>query len=118
MPLASTMRERVTIEHQVIGTDPEVTRTWVTLDEVWAAAEPQGDGRVRLRIRYDPMFPTTRGETEPAMRALYRGAYYDVQDVIESERRTELVLFIRQRIIEEIDDLRTGTHGIAAWPPA
>jgi len=50
------------------------------------------------------------------MRVIYQGEALDLDDVIESVRRTELQLIASRRIVEDIDHLATGTRRIKAWP--
>lgn len=115
MALATDMRERIRLERYVEG--PEgVGHGWTPLEPIWAAVEPQGDGRYRFRVRYTDDLPSTRAEIQPAMRVLYRGAYYLVDDANEAVRRTEIQLLAHRDIIEEIDHLATGTRRIKAWP--
>lgn len=115
MPAAGLMRDRITLERYVEGAN-NVGHAWATVATIWAATEPQGDGRYRFRVRYREDLPLTRGELEPAMRVLYRGEYHDLDDVVESVHRTELQLLASRRIVEEIDHLRTGTRRIKTWP--
>lgn len=115
MPLAGEMRDRITLERYVEGANG-VGHEFVAVDTVWAATEPQGDARFRFRIRYREDFPRTRAELEPAMRVLYRGDYYDLDDAVETVRSTELQLLASRRIVEDIDHLATGTRRIKSWP--
>ena len=95
----------------------ETTRAWddVPNPDQPAQAEAQGDGRVRFLIRFrDDLF--SRGHTERALRARYRGEEYDVVDVIETIYRAETQLIASRRIVEGIDDLASGVKGIKTWP--
>ena len=56
------------------------------------------------------------GPVQPAMRVIYQGEALDLDDVIESVRRTELQLIASRRIVEDIDHLATGTRRIKVWP--
>ena len=118
MPDPGLMTDRITLERFVEGAQ-SINHGFQPVATVWAATEPSGDGRFRFSVWYRPDLPTTRGETEPAMRVEYpagSGTYYQLDDVVETVRRTELQLTVSQRIGEDINHLRTGTRRIKTWP--
>lgn len=111
MPLATEMRDRITLERL---DDP--TKVWQVVDTVWAATEPQGQATFRFRIRYREDL-RSQADLEPAMRVKYQGAYLDLTDVVESVRRTELQLIASRRIVEDIIDLGSGARRIKNVQP-
>lgn len=114
MTLASDMRERITLERFVEGAG-NIGHTYQPLDTVWAAAEPQGGGNYRFRIRHRGDLDE-RDHIEPAMHIVYRDKILILDDVIESVRGVEVTLLAHREIIEGIDHLPTGTRRIKSWP--
>lgn len=114
MGLADTMLDRLRLEVYVEGPN-NAGHSYQFLDYVWAAAEPQGDGRVRFRIRYRADL-RERDDLEPAMRVVCRGTTLIVDDITESVPRTEVTILAHREVVEEIDHLATGTRRIKSWP--
>ena len=113
MGLASDMRDTITLERLNDAAEPKV---WdVVVANLPAAAESQGDGRYRFRIRYRSDL-RTKADVEPAMRVLYGGDYYDLEEPVEAVRRVETHLFAKGRITEDIPDLASGARRVKAWP--
>jgi hypothetical protein len=108
------MRDRIQLQTYVEGPE-NVGHHFTPYDTVWAAAEDQGGGRYRFRIRYRPDL-RERDDAEPAMRIVYRGTTLIVDDIAESIPRVEVAFLAHREVIEEIAHLRTGTERIKSWP--
>ncbi len=100
MPLrAGQLDRRITLQRPVPTRDSYGAElvAWQDLATVWAKVEPMGGDEgfradqptarqvTRFTIRY-------RAGVAPAMRVLYGGETYDIDDVSEPERRVSLVL--------------------------
>ena len=114
MGLADAMTERIHLRTYVEGAD-NVGHEFVHYDSVWAAPEPQGDGRFRFRIRYRPDL-RERDDLEPAMHVVYRGETLVLDDIVESVPKVEVSLIAHREIVEDINHLRTGTRRVKSWP--
>lgn len=80
----------------------------------WAAVEWQGDGRARIRIRYDATNgPKSLRDTDPGMRVLFGAHVLDVEDVVEAVPRQEVYLFARDVVVDSAN-LSTGGHRVVA----
>jgi hypothetical protein len=116
MPIDSgLLTERITLQRL-----NEQTDIWEEVAPmVPAGFEALGDASYRFLIRYRADL-RSKADIAPAMRVIYHFAgqdeALDLTDVIESERRVATQLIASRRIIEDIDDLKTGTKGIKAWP--
>ena len=113
MGFASDARERITLQRLVENANG-VTKTWTDLATVSAAVEPQGQSTFRFRIRFRDDL-RSRADIEPAMRVIYQGEALDLDDVIESVRRTELQLIASRRLVES-EDAASGARRVTAWP--
>lgn len=109
---AGDLNDRITLQrHDVaLGTWPDLASD----PTVWAAVEPQGEERYRIRIRYRA---DLRGLADalPTMRVLWNGRTLDVDDVVEFERHKEVHLIAHQRLIED-ENLETGARRKQTWP--
>lgn len=99
MPAPGELRERITLQR---AADNDVAATkwsaFTTSPKVWAAVEPLGDRRYRVRIRYRDDLKSIR-DCEPAVRVLYDDLVLNVDDVTEAERRVEVHLICTDLVV-------------------
>jgi hypothetical protein len=117
MPAAGPMRDRITLQRL-----DTTTSTWIDLEFQpieYAAIESQGAEGYRIRIRYrHDLFGFK--DTHPALGIQWtRGGesearYFDVTDVIETDRGREVTLIASSRQIETLN-LQQGARRTQAW---
>lgn len=109
---AGPLNDRITL--QLLDETTDLFGALATDPVVWAAVEPQGEERYRMRIRYRADL-LSKANTAPAMRVLWGDLTLDLEDVVEFDRGKEVHLLVHQRLVER-EHLATGTRRNQAWP--
>jgi len=82
-PLRSgDLRRRITLQRRTTGQDSvgQAATTWQNVATVWASIDLQAEVTHTITIRYRP-------NVTAAMRAVYQGATYNIECVIDVEQR-------------------------------
>lgn len=108
------LRDRIQLQRLTGTTTADAYTDLPDMPFVWAAVEPLGEERYRIRMR-DRADLRTKADIEPAMRVRWRDRTLAVDDVTEVDRHKEVHLIAHQVLVDS-EELATGARRTEAWP--